>query len=443
MVGTPPDSIDLAEDRERWNSVCNQLEIPQPPGGTATSISEALEIVKRVGFPVLVRPSYVLGGRAMSIVYDEEQLKDAMQELTVSGSLGKEGGLSSERPVLIDRFLEDATEVDVDAIRDISGEIIIGGIMEHVEEAGVHSGDSACVTPPVNLSETTLATLTEYASLIAEKLNVIGLINIQFVVKRIGDSETVFVIEANPRASRTVPFISKATGVPLVKIAARVMMGETLERLRSVGLLDQEKIFSHTAVKEAVLPFNRFPNTDAILGPEMRSTGEVMGIDATPGLAFVKSQLAAGMSLPKDGTVFISVADRDKTQGIQSAILFKELGFSIAATVGTAEALRQAGLEVSDIVAKIGDDDGVTAVELIESGKVQLVINSPRGRGPRADGAHIRKAAGERGIPLLTTASSGLALAKGLVDWSEHPLKVKSLQDFHIENENSGRTDEL
>lgn len=234
VVGTPPDSIDLAEDRERWNSVCNQLEIPQPPGGTATSISEAIEIVKRVGFPVLVRPSYVLGGRAMSIVYDEEQLKDAMQELTVSGSLGKEGGLSSERPVLIDRFLEDATEVDVDAIRDISGEIIIGGIMEHVEEAGVHSGDSACVTPPVNLSETTLATLTEYASLIAEKLNVIGLINIQFVVKRIGDSETVFVIEANPRASRTVPFISKATGVPLVKIAARVMMGETLEDRKSV-----------------------------------------------------------------------------------------------------------------------------------------------------------------------------------------------------------------
>ncbi len=442
VVGTPPDSIDLAEDRERWNSVCNQLEIPQPPGGTATSVPEALEIVKRIGFPVLVRPSYVLGGRAMSIVYDEEQLRDAMQELSVSGSLGKEGGLSSQRPVLIDRFLEDATEVDVDAIRDTSGEIIIGGIMEHVEEAGVHSGDSACVTPPVNLSETTLATLTEYSTLIAEKLHVVGLINIQFVVKRIGDSETVFVIEANPRASRTVPFISKATGVPLVKVAARVMMGETLETLRIVGLLDQEKIFSHTAVKEAVLPFSRFPNTDAVLGPEMRSTGEVMGIDATPGLAFVKSQLAAGMSLPKDGTVFISVADRDKAQGIESAKLFTELGFSIAATVGTAEALRKAGLAVSDIVAKIGDDDGVTAVELIESGKVQLIINSPRGRGPRADGAHIRKAAGERGIPLLTTASSGLALAKGLVDWNEHPLKVKSLQDFHIENEKVGKTDE-
>ena len=441
IVGTPPESIDLAEDRERWNSVCNQLEIPQPPGGTATSVSEALEIVKRVGYPVLVRPSYVLGGRAMSIVYDEGQLKDAMHELSESGSLGKEGGLSSERPVLIDRFLEDATEVDVDAIRDTEGEIIIGGIMEHVEEAGVHSGDSACVTPPVNLSETTIATLTEYSSLIAEKLSVIGLINIQFVVKRIGDSETVFVIEANPRASRTVPFISKATGVPLVKIAARVMMGETLESLRNIGLLDQKKAYNHTAVKEAVLPFNRFPNTDAVLGPEMRSTGEVMGIDATPGLAFVKSQLAAGMSLPKDGTVFISVANRDKKQGIESAELFEKLGFSIAATVGTASALREAGIRVSDTVAKIGDDDGVTAVELIESGKVQLVINSPRGRGPRADGAHIRKAAGERGIPLLTTASSGLALAKGLIDWKEHPLRVRSLQDFHVQISTNTETD--
>lgn len=443
VVGTPPDSIDLAEDRERWNSVCNQLEIPQPPGGTATSFEDAMKVVERVGFPVLVRPSYVLGGRAMSIVYDEGQLESAMQELSAFGSLGKEGGLSSQRPVLIDRFLEDATEVDVDAIRDSTGEIIIGGIMEHVEEAGVHSGDSACVTPPVNLSETTLATLKQYSTLIAEKLSVIGLINIQFVVKRIGESETVFVIEANPRASRTVPFISKATGVPLVKVAARVMMGETLETLREVGLLNQEKTFNHTAVKEAVLPFSRFPNTDAVLGPEMRSTGEVMGIDATPGLAFVKSQLAAGMSLPREGTVFISIADRDKKQGIDSAKLYTQLGFSIAATVGTAAALQEAGIKVSDTVAKIGDDDGVTAVKLIESGEVQLVINSPRGRGPRADGAHIRKAAGERGIPLLTTASSGLALARGLIDWNEHPLEVRSLQDFHsdavINSKSSGQ----
>ncbi|MEG3586166.1 MAG: carbamoyl-phosphate synthase large subunit [Actinomycetota bacterium] len=431
IAGTPPDSIDLAEDRERWNSVCNKLEIPQPPGGTAVTLDDALQVVERVGYPVLVRPSYVLGGRAMSIVYDQEQLSDAMYELSSEGSLGKEGGLSAERPVLIDRFLEDATEVDVDAIRDKTGEVLIGGIMEHVEEAGVHSGDSACMTPPVNLSSTTIATLEEYANLIAERLSVIGLINIQFVVKKIGNSETVFVIEANPRASRTVPFISKAIGVPLVKVAARVMLGETLSELRQNGMLVANQAQSHTAVKEAVLPFSRFPRTDAILGPEMRSTGEVMGIDITPGLAFVKSQIAAGMSLPETGTVFLSVADRDKEIGIETAKILIDLGFRIAATSGTAAALRKNRIEVTDHVAKIGDKEGITAIELIESGKVGLVINSPRGRGPRADGAHIRKAAGERGVPLLTTASSGLALAKGLVDWRTHPLRVRPLQQFH------------
>ena len=442
IAGTPPESIDLAEDRERWNSVCNQLEIPQPPGGTAVTLADALEVVDRVGYPVLVRPSYVLGGRAMSIVYDREQLTDAMHELSAEGSLGKEGGLSAERPVLIDRFLEDATEVDVDAIRDKTGEVIIGGIMEHVEEAGVHSGDSACMTPPVSLSATTIATLKEYANLIAERLAVIGLINIQFVVKKIGNSETVFVIEANPRASRTVPFISKANGVPLVKVAARVMLGETLEELRASEMFVNQQEHSHTAVKEAVLPFSRFPETDAILGPEMRSTGEVMGIDITPGLAFVKSQIAAGMLLPEDGTVFLSVADRDKEIGVETAKILHELGFSIAATCGTADALGENGIEVTDRVAKIGDQEGITALELIESGKVGLVINSPRGRGPRADGAHIRKAAGERGVPLLTTASSGLALAKGLVDWRSHPLRVRPLQQFHLnKTENKSKMD--
>ncbi len=440
IAGTPPDSIDLAEDRERWNSVCNQLEIPQPPGGTAATIKEALEVVDRVGYPVLVRPSYVLGGRAMSIIYDKEQLVDAMHELSSEGSLGREGGLSSERPVLIDRFLEDAIEVDVDAIRDTHGEVLIGGIMEHVEEAGVHSGDCGCLTPPLNVIETTVATLEEYASLIAERLSVVGLINIQFVVKKVGSSETVFVIEANPRASRTVPFISKAIGIPLVKIAARVMLGETLNDLRANGTLPQIEKSSHTAVKEAVLPFNRFPETDAILGPEMRSTGEVMGIDMTPGLAFVKSQIAAGMSLPDSGTVFLSVADRDKEVGIETAKLLTQLGFSIAATSGTAAALSASGIEVTDLVAKIGDETGITAVELIESGKVGLVINSPRGRGSRADGAHIRKAAGERGVPLLTTASSGLALAKGLIDWKMHPLRVRPLQQFHL-NELTNQTE--
>ena len=346
-------------------------------GGTAVSLEEALSIVERAGYPVLIRPSYVLGGRAMSIVYDDEQLNEAMKELTQQGSLGREGGLSAERPVLIDRFLEDATEVDVDAIRDKEGQIFIGGIMEHVEEAGVHSGDSACMLPPQNLSVTTLATLEEYTNRIAERLDVIGLINIQYVVKKVGESETVFVIEANPRASRTVPFVSKAIGVPLVKVASRVMLGESLADLRENGGLEAKAIGDHISVKEAVLPFNRFPETDAILGPEMRSTGEVMGIDITPGLAFAKSQIAAGMALPETGTVFLSLADRDKDIGIETASILSKLGFSIAATRGTAAALNAASIEVVDVIAKIGEKEGTTAVELIESGKIRLVINSP------------------------------------------------------------------
>ena len=431
VAGTNPDSIDLAEDRERWNAVCAQLEIPQPPGGTASDLDGALAVTSRIGYPALVRPSYVLGGRAMSIVYDDEQLKDALDELAADGSLGREGGLSAERPVLLDRFLEDATEVDVDAIRDTTGEVIIGGVMEHVEEAGVHSGDSACVLPPVGLSANTIATLEEYTRKIAERLEVVGLINVQFAVKRIGGAEQVFVIEANPRASRTVPFVAKATGVPLVKVASRVMLGETLEQLRESGVLVPKTESEHISVKEAVLPFNRFPMTDAVLGPEMRSTGEVMGIDLTPGLAFAKSQAAAGMVLPTSGTVFLSVADRDKEQAVAAAERFVELGFSIVATSGTAEALRSAGIEVASVVAKIGEDDGTNAVDLIESGEVNLVINSPRGRGPRADGAHIRRAAGERNVPLLTTAAAGLAAANGMVDRANHPLRVRPLQDYH------------
>jgi len=431
IAGTPPDSIDLAEDRKRWNAVCSQLEIPQPPGGTAINLEEAMNVINQIGYPALVRPSYVLGGRAMSIVYDDQQLKLSMHELSLEGSLGREGGLSAHRPVLIDRFLEDATEVDVDAIRDDDGEVFIGGIMEHVEEAGVHSGDSACILPPQNLSLTTLATLEEYTKRIAERLNVVGLINIQFVVKKVGEAETVFVIEANPRASRTVPFVSKAIGIPLVKVAARVMLGESLATLRENRGLPMKVDRKHISVKEAVLPFNRFPDTDVILGPEMRSTGEVMGIDVTPGLAFAKSQIAAGMSLPEDGMVFLSLADRDKETGVEIALLLSSLGFSIAATSGTAAALDEANIEVLDVVAKIGEKDGTTAIELIESGRIGLVINSPRGRGPRADGDHIRKAAAEQSIPLLTTASAGLALAKGLVDWRSHTLRVKPLQYFH------------
>ena len=427
VLGTSPDSIDLAEDRERWNVLCAKLEIPQPAGGTAATIEQALAVVDNVGYPVLMRPSYVLGGRAMEIVYDDDGLRSAMTALAGFGSLGKEGGLSAERPVLVDRFLEDATEVDVDAIRDASGEVVIGGIMEHVEEAGVHSGDSACVLPPHNLSAETIAVIESYTGRIAEALDVRGLINVQYAVK----ANQVFVIEANPRASRTVPFVAKATGVPLAKVAARVMTGSTLEELRAEGLLVPPVLGDHVAVKEAVLPFSRFPDADALLGPEMRSTGEVMGIDLTVGLAFAKSQLSAGNELPVEGTVFLSLADRDKEIGVRAALRFVELGFTIAATSGTAAHLRSHDIPVETVVAKLGEPTGIDAVELIASGKVQLVVNSPRGRGPRADGAHIRTAAGANRVPLLTTAAAGLAAANGMADWARHPLQVRSLQEYH------------
>ena len=432
VVGTSPNSIDLAEDRERWNALCARLDIPQPAGGTAATVEEALAVADRIGYPVLVRPSYVLGGRAMVIVYTDDDLAEAMAEMAVSGSLGREGGLSAERPVLIDRFLEDATEVDVDAIRDMTGEVLIGGVMEHVEEAGVHSGDSACMLPPVHLSEATVALLERYVKDIAHALDVVGLINVQFAVKRfgIGAADQVFVLEANPRASRTVPVVAKATGVPLVKVATRVMMGASLADLRQEGLLGRRANGDHISVKEAVLPFNKFPEADAILGPEMKSTGEVMGIDLRPGLAFAKSQIAAGAPLPASGTVLMSLADRDKAAGVEMARGFTGLGLAIAATSGTAAALSEAGVPVAEVVAKVGEK-GTNVVELIDEGRVQLVVNTPRGRGSRADGDHIRRAASRNRVPLLTTASAGLAAADGMVDWARHQLRVRTLQEYH------------
>ncbi|MDQ4133404.1 MAG: carbamoyl-phosphate synthase large subunit [Actinomycetota bacterium] len=430
VLGTSPASIDTAEDRERWNSLCARLEIPQPAGGTATNLEQARAIVSRIGYPVLVRPSYVLGGRAMEIVYDDERLSGAMAELAGFGTLGREGGLSAERPVLIDRFLEDAIEVDVDAIRDATGEVVIGGVMEHVEEAGVHSGDSACVIPPPGLSAAVLEVIEDHTRAIANALDVRGLINVQYAVKR----GQVFVIEANPRASRTVPFVAKATGVPLAKVATRVMTGATLEELRAEGLLRPPVEGGHVSVKEAVLPFNRFPDVDTLLGPEMRATGEVMGVDATFGLAFAKSQTAAGDRLPERGTVFFSLADGDKRGGLTAARLFAELGFRIAATGGTARYLEENGVPVGRLVAKVGVDgsDGLpTAVDLIEAGDVELVVNTPRGRGSRADGAYIRTAANVHNVPCLTTVAAALAAAAGIVDWAEHGLSVRSLQEFH------------
>ena len=430
VCGTSPDSIDLA-DRERWNSLCAQLEIPQPPGGTAVTFEEASQICERVGFPVLVRPSYVLGGRAMTIVYDLQELEEAMIELTEFGGLGREGGLSADRPVLIDRFLEDATEVDVDSIRDHTGDFVLGGILEHVEEAGVHSGDSACAIPPPNLSLETQEVIIEYTQRLAERLQVVGLLNVQFAVKQ----SQVFVIEANPRASRTVPFIAKATGVQLAKVAARVMAGETLEQLRGLGALPEPIREGHVAVKEAVLPFQRFPDVDTVLGPEMRSTGEVMGIDRTFGLAFAKSQIAAGEALPLAGTIFFSLADRDKDQGLEAAKGFVELGFTLAATSGTAEFLDRNGVHVETVVAKLSEEGreisaGVDAVELIGAGQVRLVVNTPRGRGPRSDGYRIRFASTAHKVPCLTTVAAARAAAVGLREWMSNPLTVRSLQEF-------------
>ncbi|MEX1009576.1 MAG: carbamoyl-phosphate synthase large subunit [Acidimicrobiia bacterium] len=435
VLGTSPDSIDLAEDRERFQKFCEDLGIAQPPGGTATTPAEARAIADRLGFPVLVRPSYVLGGRAMQIVFDVDGLDAAMAEMATEGSLGREGGLSAERPVLIDRFLEDAIEVDVDALRDAGGDIVIGGVMEHIEAAGVHSGDSACAIPPQTLDAATVATIEANTRALADALDVRGLLNVQYAVK---DGQ-VLVIEANPRASRTVPFVSKATGVPLAKAAARVMLGASLAELRDEGLLRPPAGGGHIAVKEAVLPFDRFPDVDTVLGPEMRSTGEVMGIDRLFGLAFAKSQIAARNRLPRSGTVLFSLADRDKPAGMVVARRFAELGFGIVATAGTATALEVEGLIAEAVIGKLteansigdGGGTGLDAVELLSSGKIDLVVNTPRGRGPRADGAHIRRTATARGIPCVTTVSAALAASAGIAEWSRGEPEVRSLQEYY------------
>ena len=445
VAGTSPDSIDAAEDRERWNAICDELRIPQPPGGTAVDLEQALAITDDIGFPVLVRPSYVLGGRAMQIVHDRNHLANAMAELAGFGSLGKEGGLSAERPVLIDRFLADATEVDVDAIRDHTGDVLIGGVMEHVEEAGVHSGDSACAIPPPTLPSWVVEVIESYTAAIAKRLDVRGLINVQYAV--IGT--TVYVIEANPRASRTVPFVAKATGVPLAKVATRVMLGATLAELREEGLL-RPPVGGHVAVKEAVLPFSRFPEVDPALGPEMRSTGEVMGIADTFGKAFYKAELAAGTFLPTEGTVFLSLADPDKPAGLVVAQRFRALGLGIVATEGTAAYLAAFDAPVDQVVAKvqerssghdavsIADDRRVTAVDLIAAGKISFVVNTPRGRLGRSDGEAIRKAASLHRVSCVTTVDAALAAVQGLAERDGGRLTVKTLQEYHSAGGESG-----
>ncbi len=433
VAGTAAASIDLAEDREKWNALCAELHIPQPPGGIATDLEEALQVVDMVGFPVLVRPSYVLGGRAMQIVHDRNELAAAMAELSGFGTLGREGGLSAERPVLIDRFLDDAVEVDVDAVRDHTGEVLIGGVLEHVEEAGVHSGDSACAIPPPTLPSWVVEVIEAYTAVIAERLDVRGLINVQYAVA----GTKVHVIEANPRASRTVPFVAKATGVPLAKVATRVMLGASLAELRAEGLLAESLMRRDdgeppvVAVKEAVMPFTRFPEVDPALGPEMRSTGEVMGIDTTFGRAFYKAELAAGTVLPMSGTVFLSLADPDKPAGLVVSKRLRELGLGVVATQGTSDYLARFGQPVDEVVAKVSEGAGKTAVDLIASGEVSFVVNTPRGGIGRTDGEQIRKAASLHQVACVTTVAAALAAVHGLAELRQSPSHVRSLQELH------------
>lgn len=410
IIGTSVKSIDAAEDRRKFSALIKKLGISQPPNGSAVFKEAAVNIAKKIGYPVLVRPSYVLGGRAMKIVYNEKALNEFMKEA---------GDVSEESPVLIDKFLEDAVEVDVDAVSD--GEVtVIGGIMEHIEEAGIHSGDSACVLPPHTLSDNIIAAIRENTYRIAKELEVVGLLNIQFAVK----GDTVYVLEVNPRASRTVPFVSKATAVPLAKIAAKIMTGK---KLKEVGFL-KERIPRHFSVKESVLPFSRFSGVDIILGPEMKSTGEVMGIDTSFGTAFYKSQVAAGQVLPLEGKIFISVRNSDKRNVVFIAKKLKEMGFEIFATQGTAKVLQSNNIE-AEVVGKIAEGDNELP-ELIKNGEIKLIINTPSGEKGQSDMRHIRSLAVLYGVPCITTIQGAQAAVNGMESVAERELKVKAIQEY-------------
>jgi carbamoyl-phosphate synthase large subunit len=410
IIGTSVSSIDLAENRDKFANLVKSLGLRQPDNGSASSFDEAKTIVQRIGYPVLVRPSYVLGGRSMKIVYDDKSLKIFMNEIE---------SVSKDNPVLIDKFLEDAVEVDVDAVSD--GETtIVAGIMEHIEEAGIHSGDSACVLPPHTLSDKILGHIRQATYLLAKELKVIGLMNIQFAIK----DENIFVLEVNPRASRTVPFVSKATGVPLAKIAAKVMAGETLKGLG----IEKEKNIEHIAVKESVLPFSRFSGVDIILGPEMKSTGEVMGIDQTFGMAFYKSQIAAGSLLPKNGNIFISVKDGDKRGIVFIAKKLFDMGFDIIATAGTAKVLKSNSIK-SKILLKVSQGSS-DILEWIKNGKISLVINTPSGARGQSDMRQIRQLAVLNGISCITTIQGAQAAVNGIESVLSGNLEVAPLQDY-------------
>lgn len=411
ILGTSPENIALAEDRKLFKNILKKLGLRQPDNGTAVSVTEAAAVADTIGYPVIVRPSYVLGGRAMHIVYDRASLEAFTREALLA---------SPEYPILIDRFLEDAVEIDVDAISD-GQTTIIGGIMEHIEEAGIHSGDSACVLPPQDLSPSLVEQIKDNTRALAKELHVIGLINIQFAIK----DEEIFVLEVNPRASRTIPFVSKATGVPLAKLATKVMLGRTLPELG----LTKEIVPNQIAVKESVFPFDRFPGVDILLGPEMKSTGEVMGIDTSFGTAFAKSQLAAGQNLPTQGKVFISVSNRDKESICPVAQQFIKMGFKILATTGTSRFLQERDIP-NRLVKKISEGRP-HVVDHIKNREIQLVINTGFGSGPARDGYYIRRAVLEYHIPYATTVAGACAIASGVEAILGKKLSVKSIQEYH------------
>lgn len=416
ILGTSSEGIDIAEDRERFGALLRRLKIPHPMYGTAYSVSNAVLVAEQIGFPVLIRPSYVLGGRAMEICYNSDAVREYMKKAV---------DVSPEHPVLIDRFLEDAFEFDVDAVCD-GKDVLIGGVMEHIEEAGIHSGDSSCVLPPYMISEKNLSELKLYTVRLAKALKVIGLLNVQYAMK----DGVVYVLEVNPRASRTVPFVSKATGLPLAKIAAKVMIGRTLEDL-GVKNFDFQKV-KHISVKEAVFPFSKFPRVPVFLGPEMRSTGEVMGISSEFGAAIAKAQMAAGNTLPTDGTVFISVNDSDKNEITLNIVRdYERLGFSFVGTEGTANFLRQKGIECA-IVFKV-NEGRPNVVDLIKNGEIKLVINTPLGEGSRYDEYAIGWAAIEQKVSFITTLSAAATAVKGIEQQKLHGLDVKSLQEYQKE----------
>lgn len=418
IIGTSPQSIEIAEDRKLFAAMLDKLKIPQPPNGLATNASEALEAAKKLGYPILVRPSFVLGGRAMQIVYSDAELSHYMKFAVEA---------SPERPVLVDKFLEDATEVDVDCIADVghskpgAGTIVIGGMLEHIEFAGVHSGDAAMVLPPHTLPQKVMDTIREYTHAMARELKVIGLMNVQYAVKE----EKVYVLEVNPRASRTVPFVSKAIGVPLAKLAAKVMAGKTLKELGFTKEIWPE----YFAVKESVFPFNRFHGQDILLSPEMRSTGEVMGLDTDLGVAFAKSQMAANSPLPTGGKVFISVSDAHKKEAATVGKLFSDLGFQLVATSGTANVLEKAGLKVQRVQKLMEGRPNV--IDFLKNKEIQFVINTPSGAAPREDEIKIRTTAVYTGTPIATTLSGAKAAALGIAALKKSGYSVKTIQEYH------------